>query len=303
MLSRLTRSSARLKPELDDEALGKALQTLARTRGYHPAIAQMHQLLHATGSDWERRCHRIRVLAKAFPTFAHSWQQLHPDNCHALTLRSWTLLLAARSTGRMTHAEEALALCHKAARAWPEDPTPWVAMLGCLRTLARPSGELNAVWAEINARTRWHRQAYLEILGYLSPEEQGSLWALRELIDDLRTAMPPTAPAACLPLEAAVRQFHRERAAQGLQGMGAGLYWTQDHIGELLDHTAQRWLQPGALRHASAIADFNLFAYALVQARRFKEAATVLQGTSGLVTAWPWQHDGDPVELYTRHRK
>ncbi|WP_328665456.1 hypothetical protein OG905_00720 [Streptomyces sp. NBC_00322] len=235
--------------------------------------------------------------------FAHSWQQLHPDNSHALTLRSWAILLTARSTGRMTHVEEALAMCRTAARVWPEDPIPWVAMLGCLRTLARPYRELEAVWAEISDRSMWHRQAYLEILGYLSPEEQGSLRALRDLIDDLRTAMPPTAPAACLPVEAAVRQFHRERSIRGLQGAAAGIYWSQPHINELLDQTAQHWLQRGSMHHASAIADFNLLAYALVQARRFKEAATALEGTSGLVTEWPWQNDGDPVKLYTRHRR
>src|SRR5690606_27889024 len=147
--------------------------------------------------------------------------------------------------GRAAAAEEALALCRKAASAWTEDPTPWVAMLGSLRTLARPDREISAVRAEIGRRSRWHRRAYLEILGYLSPEEQGSLGALRDLIDDLRTTMPPGAPAACLPVEAAVRQSHRERSVRGLQGRGAGLCWSQPHILELLDHTTQRWLRPG----------------------------------------------------------
>lgn len=303
VLSRLTRSSVRLAPELDDEVLGKTLQNPARTRGRHPAIAQMHHLLRSTGSDWERRCHRVRVLAKAFPMSAHNWQQLHPDNSHALTARSWTVLLTARSTGRAAAAEEALALCRKAASAWTEDPTPWVAMLGSLRTLARPDREISAVRAEIGRRSRWHRRAYLEILGYLSPEEQGSLGALRDLIDDLRTTMPPGAPAACLPVEAAVRQSHRERSVRGLQGRGAGLCWSQPHILELLDHTTQRWLRPGFLRHASAVADINLLAYALVQARRSREAATALHGASGLATKWPWRYDGDPIELCTRHRK
>ncbi|AYC36128.1 hypothetical protein AQJ54_18980 [Streptomyces griseorubiginosus] len=78
----------------------------------------------------------------------------------------------------------ALALCRVAAAARPADPTPWVGALAALRLLGQPSSELSPVWQEIHARHPWRREAHLQTLGYLSPEEQGSQAALRDLLDD-----------------------------------------------------------------------------------------------------------------------
>ncbi|MEV6408798.1 hypothetical protein AB0M58_38665 [Streptomyces bobili] len=192
-----------------------------------------------------------------------------------------------------------MALCRVAADARPADPTPWVGALAALRLLKRPSSELSFVWHEIHARDPWHREAHLQILGYLSPEEQGSQAALRDFLDDAIAVMPWDAPTACLPLTAAVRQHHRERSSGGIQALGVSQYWSQPHTARLLDQGMAHWPQPGHLRHAAAVADLGMLAYALIRAGRSGGAGPVFSAVGGLVMPWPWSYEGDPVECYT----
>ncbi|MFJ8109111.1 hypothetical protein [Streptomyces sp. NPDC096132] len=288
------RDRARLAPELDDAALGRVVRGVLSSRGAGPqdlAIARVEQLLKETGTDWDRRCHRVAVLARAAPALARGWRSRRPHDPDALVLHAWSEL-----------AEDpwaALAACRLAAAAHPADPTPWVGALAALRQLRRTRAELASVWQEITARDSWHREAHLQILGYLSPEEQGSQAALREFLDDLVAVIPPGAPAACLPLTAAVRQYHRDLGGGGIRALGASRHWSQPPMPALLDQALTQWLPPGRLRHAAAVADLGLLAYALARAGRRDDAATVFPATGGLVTAWPWGYDGDPVERYT----
>ncbi|MCH0572059.1 hypothetical protein I3F60_22895 [Streptomyces sp. MUM 136J] len=283
----------RLAPELDDTALGRVLRGIASSRGPGPqelAIAQVEQLLRDSRDDWDRRCHRVTVLAGTAPALARAWRARRPHDPDALILHAWSEL--------PTDPWASAATFRSAADARPGDPTPWVGMLAALRLLARPSAELTPVWRQIGARAAWHREAHLQILGYLSPEEQGSQAALRDFLDDVVAAMPHGVPAACVPLAAAVRQYQRELDSGGTQALGAGRYWSQPHVARLLDQALDRWPRPGHPRHAATVADLGLLAYALSRAVRTKDAAAVFAVTGGLVTAWPWGHDGDPVERY-----
>ncbi|WP_460062442.1 hypothetical protein [Streptomyces sp. YKOK-I1] len=287
------RKGPRLAPELDDTALGRVLRGVVSSRGPGPqdlAIAQVEQLLKETGDDWDRRCHRVAVLARSAPALARGWRARRPGNPDALVLHAWSELA--------TDPWAALATCRLAAAAHPADPTPWVAALAAMRSLGRPRTELASLWEEIRARDSWHRTAHLQILGYLSPEEQGSQAAVREFLDDIIAVMPPGTPTAGLPLTAAVRQYHRDLDGGGIQALGANHYWSQPHVTVLLDQALAQWLPPGRLRHADAVADLGLLAYALARAVRRTDAAAVFAATDGLVTSWPWEHDGDPVERY-----
>ncbi|MEU3923216.1 hypothetical protein [Streptomyces sp. NPDC029004] len=57
------------------------------------------------------------------------------------------------------------------------------------------------------ARDRWHREAHLQMLNYLSPEEGGSHVQVLDFVDSLRPHMPPNAPTAAVELTAAVNQY------------------------------------------------------------------------------------------------
>ncbi|MFI1565418.1 hypothetical protein ACH4ZX_20600 [Streptomyces sp. NPDC020490] len=284
----------RLAPELDDTALGRVLKAVGSARGPGPqdlVIAQVERLLQDTRDDWDRRCHRVRVLAAAAPALARGWRLRRPRDPDALLLHGWSELPA--------DPRAATAAFRLAADALPGDPTPWVGALAALRLLARPSTELTPVWREIHARDPWHREAHLQMLGYLSPEEQGSQMALRDFVEDVIAVMPYGVPAACLPLTAAVRQYHRDLDSGGIRAIGLGRYWSQPHVAPLLDQALDHWLRPSHPRHAAVVADLGLLAYALARALRPGDAAPVFDAIGGLVTAWPWGHDGDPVERYT----
>ncbi|MER6489957.1 hypothetical protein [Streptomyces griseorubiginosus] len=177
------RQAPRLAPGLDDVALGRVLRGIAAARGPGPgpgpqdlAISRVERLLRETGDDWDRRCHRVGVLAQTAPALARSWRAGRPEDPDPLALAVWSDLA--------TDPQGALALCRIAADARPADPTPWVGALAALRLLGGPSSELSPVWQEIRARHPWHREAHLQILGYLSPEEQVSQAALRDFLDD-----------------------------------------------------------------------------------------------------------------------
>ncbi|WP_246096641.1 hypothetical protein [Streptomyces botrytidirepellens] len=293
-------SRPRLVPELDDTALGRVRQRLETSwvRGEldTTVIAQVSRVVEDAGQDWDRKAHRLSVLAaaagRALPGI---WRRHHPRDQGALLLHAWSDLLQAQSD--LSDARDA---CRLAAELVPADPTPYVVHLATLRREQRPHHELSAVWQEVMARDPWNREAYLQVLGYLSPDECGSAVQLLDLLDSVRGRMPADAPAAALELTSIVRGHQRAMATGGMEAISAGEHWRREQVASVLDQAAQDWPQPGFLRHAAALADLNVLAYALVKSGRMSEATTALRATTGVVTPWPWNADGDPLERFSQ---
>lgn len=114
--------------------------------------------------------------------------------------------MRAARRGSMPAAQEVLDACHRAADDHPADPTPWVVILGGLRRLRCSRQEVFWAWNEVLRRDRRHRQAYLQMLGYLSPAECGSHMQMMGFIETAQARMPATAPISGLELTAATRQ-------------------------------------------------------------------------------------------------
>ncbi|MEV6946002.1 hypothetical protein AB0N07_29240 [Streptomyces sp. NPDC051172] len=302
----------RLAPELDDLPLGNVRTRLAAARTVGRAdteITAAQQVLRQTGTDWDRRAHRVGVLADVAFSLARHWHELQPENPDATVLRAWSQWSRLRRAaadpdwstgGAAIDPEKTLNLCRRAAQLSPYDPIPWVIRLGLLRLHGRPREAILPVWEEIRKRDAWNREACLQVLGYLSPEEQGSLAELLDFVDSVQAVMPPGAPAAALPLLTSVRDYHRRVAAGGaLSGLEAARFWTQPQAARVLDRALRDLLSPDFLGTAVALADLNLLAYALVKADRADDAAPVFLKIDGIVTPWPWGMDGDPVERFT----
>ncbi|KNE84230.1 MULTISPECIES: hypothetical protein [Streptomyces] len=303
---RRTAGAPRLAPELDDAELGRVLRALpGGAAGAGPQdilMARAEQLLRDAGTDWDRRGHRVTVLAGAAPSLARRWRLRDPGSADALVLHAWADVLNGRLTGRLDDTAATLDTCRRAADAAPADPTPWVALLAALCVERRTSAALAPVWEEIAARDPWNRDAYLTVFVHLSPDGQGSQAAQREFLDDVLAVMPPHMPPVCLPLAAAVGQYHRELGGGGLRALLAARHWEQPQNACPLDRAAAQWLRPGYLRHAARVADLNLLAYALAVAGRTEEAGRAFEATENLVCPWPWRHEGDPVERYAHWR-
>jgi hypothetical protein len=296
------RGTPRLVPELDDASLGRVRKQLMTTAS--PGMAgirldQLEQVLAGPGEDWDRRMFRLSVLAPlADPPTLTAWQRRRPKSADPLILQAWGDLVRARRAGEPQDAQALLELCYAAADLAPADPAPWITVLGLLRLLRRPLAEVLPAWREATARDAWSREAHLQMLGYLSPEECGSPGQVLDFVDSMRSAVPPDAPTAGVELVALVERHERTVSTGGLNGLMASGQWTQPRAAAALDEAVAAWPAPGYLGHAAARADLNLLAYALGRANRIAEAAPVFAAIGGLVTPWPWGLGGDPLDQF-----
>ncbi|MEV5803547.1 hypothetical protein [Streptomyces collinus] len=306
------RRRARLAPELDDQDLGKLLKSLlATTRTGTIAttdlcVAQISRILDQDPGDWDRRTHRIGVLADflADSHLPRSWAAREPRNPSALVLHAWTQVVSARSRGHLEDRTDVIESCFRAAELAPEDPTPWIALLGVARLERWQQPQVFGVWNEVLGRDRWNREAYLSMLTYLTPEESGSRMQVLEFVDGLSARMPANAPCAATELTAQVFQYQTVLGRGGFEALVARNHWSQAMAAQALDRVAHTWAQPGFLRHARALADLNLLAYALMAADRRREAHPVFEALGGVVTAWPWHTGGDALtEFDQAHRR
>ncbi|GAA2740419.1 hypothetical protein [Kitasatospora cinereorecta] len=292
-------------PELDDAELGRVRKQLTapQLQGQLDLSAGLvEQVLRGAGSDWDRRTHRLAVLADAAtPALAQVWRRQRPRDADPLVLGVWVELSQARAEGGTADARGLVDRCHRAADLRPEDPTPWIALLGTLRLLRRPAAEVFPVCREIGARDPWNRTAHLEMLGYLSPAECGSHAQALDFVDAVRANAPADSAVTGLELALLLDRYRATVDAGGVSALGARRRWARADAESALER-ALTWTRPGTLRHAEALADLNLLAYALVQASRSAEAAAVFELLGPVVTAWPWLLDGDPIEQFAHWR-
>lgn len=267
-------------------------------------IARASALLAAAGRDWDRRSHRLSVLAASLPDtgLASAWAAREPRNPDALLLHAWVLLEHALRTGSLPDPSPLLRSCYLAAELRPEDPEPWVLLLGVARVERHDRQTVLQAWREALARDRWNRQAHLQMLGSLSPEASGSRLQVIEFIDAIRVRMPANAPAVAVELTACLGQYLNSVSRGGVEALMAREHWSQPLVRSVLDQALGTWPSAGFLRHAAALADLNLLAYALVCAERPADAATVFRALDGTATPWPWQCDGDPLSEFDRRQ-
>ncbi|MER7753825.1 hypothetical protein [Kitasatospora sp. NPDC097643] len=300
ILRRFRASGPRLLPELDDAGLGRVRRQL-NSRGMPGQdsiqVDQVERLLQEAGTDWDRRGHRFAVLAEAAApsALARSWRMRSPNGADPMIFEAWVELVRGRHAGRMEDARAAAELCYAAAEARAGDPAPWVVLLGILRLIRADSREVFAVWQEIVTRDRWNREAHVQMLRYLSPEECGSRSSQLDFVESVRASVPSNAPAVGVELMGVVDEHTRTAAKGGVEALLARRQWTNARAARALDGALASWPRPGHLRHAAAAADLNLLAFALVQAGRVRESSEVFRLIGDTVTDWPWALDGDAL--------
>ncbi|WP_405731246.1 hypothetical protein OG607_33090 [Streptomyces sp. NBC_01537] len=294
----------RLAPELDDMVLGQVRRRLemswARGELDTSVIALMEKVILDAGQDWDRKAHRLGVLAQAAGrALPGIWRRQSPQDPGALLLHAWSEVAHTRAQGTHVDLSGIRETCLRAAELTPADPTPWIVLLAAMRWEREPYGEVGPVWREVKARDPWNREAHLQALGYLSPDECGSTGQVLDLLDGIRSVMPATAPTVGLEVTAFVHGYHRAVSAGGMAALNARDYWRRPDAASALSRAARDWPLPGFLGHAAALADLNVLAYALVKAALMDEAAVVLRATDGMATSWPWSAEGDPLERFS----
>jgi hypothetical protein len=295
-----------LTPELDDAELGRVRKQLQSSAGLGYAeirAYQVEQVIRKAEADWGRRTHRVMVLAEHADAFlAQFWRRRQPDSADAILFHSQVELVHGRRQGTLANPEDLISSCTQAAELQPEDPLPWVVLLGALRLLRRRPREIHAAWKEATARDRWNREAHLHVLGYLSPEECGSHTETLAFLDHILSTAPPDSACASMELITMVERHHAAASAGSITALTADRLWAFPPAVDALERALAHWLQPGFLRHASALADLNLLAYALMRAGHAHDAVRVFRLIGSTVTPWPWNLDGDPLEQYESWR-
>ncbi|MEU9350453.1 hypothetical protein AB0D65_05405 [Streptomyces griseoloalbus] len=305
LFSSRTSRRPRIVPALDDAELARVVGRLSKRGGNARTadVTLVASLLEETGDDWDRRSHRTSVLAEATADaeIAAAWLGREPQSADALVFHAWVELARGLRDGHLEDAGQLVTRCYRSAELNPDDPLPWVVLLGVARIERYGQNDVNAVWREATGRDRWHREAYLQMLAYLSPEEGGSSAAVLDFVDVVRTRIPANAPCAAVELTAAVRQYQGLLAQGGVRAMTAGQLWDGGQIAAALEQAAALWAKQGFFQHAAAQADLNVLAYALCAAGRAADAHPVFQALEGVVTPWPWNVDGPAVQRFEQH--
>ncbi|WP_328405225.1 hypothetical protein OHS70_37830 [Streptomyces sp. NBC_00390] len=303
------RPPRRLQPELDDEPLARALthlgaqiaaqgNNLAECNDRGALTYPIEQALRDPGKDWDRRMHRLLVfsnLPEAHVLAGH-WRTWNPASADAMLLQALAGIAQARSGGPTGDLSTTIALCRDAAELAPEDPAPWVAMLSYYRLVRAPGAQVQPIWNAVKSRDPWNREAHWQMLQYVSPEECGSHVLTVQFTDSVAVSAPAGSPVAAVGLTAGLSRYRRALSAGGITALAARRHWDQPHERALVDDALASWIQPGFLRHATALLDLNLLAYVLAKAARLQEAWPVFEATAAVAASWPWELDGAPLQ-------
>lgn len=272
-------------PALDDSELAAARDAFAQGRW-----AGTRTLLAATGEDWDRRGHRLVVLAESSGAlaWAREWQQTEPESADAATLTACAAAVAAVH-GR-SRPEDARKAATAAANRSPADPSPWLAAL----LLARHTGtaeEARRAFDEVCARHRDHHHAHHLMAAVLADAAYG-----RELYDfaqDSADRAPADSPLSLLPVVAHAERFRARSGGARTPPDAAEAHWTGRHAAHLVRVAFDWWLEWGGEdAHPRRVVDLNFLAYAKFQEGRLAEAAALFQRVGPYVTPAPWTYAG-----------
>ncbi|MET7285701.1 hypothetical protein [Streptomyces sp. NPDC005573] len=284
-----------------DAALGDAELRSARAALTQGRWQPVRSLLLHTGDDWDRRGHRVTVLA-AEPyaaAWAGQWLLAEPGSADAATL------LALAQVHRALRGKEdpgvARAACRTAAELAPADPTPWLGLL-LLAGVHGTVTELLGTFARLRERHPEHHHAHHLLLARLAEWPAGRRSESHEVYDLAGQAAadaPADSPLALLPVVAHAER-HRVLAAAGLAVTG---HWSGPLARRTLRAAFDWWLEWEHDDHPRRHIDLNHLAFAMTCAGRTAEAAALFERIGGHLTRAPWCYsDRDPRAAFRAAR-
>ncbi|MEV6795905.1 hypothetical protein AB0M87_28815 [Streptomyces sp. NPDC051320] len=289
-------------PALDDSELSEVRTQLAQGRW----IA-VSSLLTATADDWDRRGHRIVVLAEgqSSAAWARDWLLVEPESVDAATLLACATVMRALD-GKDTD-DRARELCRAAARLAPADPTPWLGLL----ILARSRGteeEVGHLFDEVRSRHPEHHHAHHLMAARLAEHRpEAGQDPLHEVYDFAAWAAeqaPADSPLAVLPVVAHAERY-RVLAAAGMEPSdpARSAHWSGRRARQVMKTAFDWWLEWGGEDHPRNRVDLNFLAHAKYFGGRQAEAAALFQRIGAHITPAPWSYpDRDPFQAFLAAR-
>ncbi|MGV9940786.1 hypothetical protein [Streptomyces sp. NPDC003401] len=285
---------------LDDAELASARAVPAR--GRRQAV---RSLLARTGDDWDRRGHRVTVLALEphAAASAQEWLAAEPGSADASVLLALALVARALRGGETPAA--ARAACRAAAAAAPADPTPWLGLL-----MLEREGTADAVrfFEEIRARHRDHHHAHHLMVALLAERRaDAGPDPLHEVYDFAAWAAeqaPADSPLAILPIVAHAERY-RALAVRGHAPADptTALHWRDHRAADVMKAAFDWWLEWEHDDHPRRLVDLNFLAHAKFCEGLPAEAAALFRRIGDHVTPAPWSYpDRDPYAAFRAAR-
>ncbi|MCA6095705.1 hypothetical protein LE181_26535 [Streptomyces sp. SCA3-4] len=305
-------------PALDDTELATVRDALARGRW-----ADARLLLARTGDDWDRRGHRLVVLAEGptSATWAREWQLAEPGSPDAAALLACATVL--RAVSGKDAPDTARALCLTAARLAPRDPTPWLGILMLAHRTGTADERVRA-FDQVRARHRDHHHAHHLMAACLAEHQEGDRDdPLHEVYDFASWAAeqaPADSPLAVLPVVAHAERY-RVLARAGLEPADPARsgHWSTRRARQVMKAAFDWWLEwdvdedaedAADAAHASGTAhprrkvDLNYLAHAKLHEGRPAEAAALLTRIGPHATHAPWSYPyRDPRKAFRAARR
>lgn len=288
---------------LDDGELSDVRAQFAQGRW-----TRARALLVATGTDWDRRGHRLLALA-AVPSaegWASDWLLAEPGSADATTLLACaTVARAQRPKADARTRDRAREACLAAARLDPADPTPWLGLM----TLERTHGtheEAARHFEEIHARHPEHHHAHHLMTAGLA-EAHPESDPLHEVYDFAAWAAeqaPADSPLAVLPVVAHAERYRVLVAAGAVpDDPAASGHWSGRRARQVMKAAFDWWLEWEREDHPRHRADLNFLAHAKICEGRTAEAAALFHRIGHHATEAPWSYAGrDPYPEFLAAR-
>ncbi|MFI1563435.1 hypothetical protein ACH4ZX_10285 [Streptomyces sp. NPDC020490] len=291
-----------LDAALDDDELVEAKASLSQGRWQ-----AARSLLAHTGDDWDRRGHRVTVLALEpySSAWARDWMFTEPGCPDAAVLLAMSLVQRAlRGKERPDRAREA---CRAAAARLPADPTPWLGML----MLERASGaddEVGRLFGEIRGRYADHHHAHHLMVARLAERHADAgpdpLHEVYDFADWAAAQAPADSPLAVLPVVAHAERY-RALATAGHEPAdpAASQHWSGHRARQVLKAAFDWWLEWEHEGHPRRLIDLNYLAHAKVCEGSGAEAAALFHRIGEHATPAPWSYPGrDPYPAFRAAR-
>ncbi|WP_455352325.1 hypothetical protein [Streptomyces sp. SYSU K217416] len=260
--------------------------------------------------DWDRRAHRLRLLADAAANrrTVDVWQASDPGNPDAAVLRAETevmrMFAAARSGTMPAHdsLDRVSRVCLQASDLAPEDPHPWVSLVTLGRLYAGGDPHMAHWWKELRNRDPYHREGHHQALRYLSARWHGSNGEAYNFAWETAAYVPAGSPLAMLPQVARAEHYRHQTETEGRTAIGLTYHWSGERARWDLRTAVEKWIARRINPYAQDVADLNHLAHGLVHAGMEEDAAHVFRLLDNRATRVPWSYTGDPENLFVHWR-
>ncbi|MFI5998040.1 hypothetical protein ACIBAC_40045 [Streptomyces sp. NPDC051362] len=290
-----------------DAALDDAELVAARTSLSQGRWTAVRALLAGTGEDWDRRGHRLTVLAQESATlaWARDWQLAEPESPDAAVLLGCATV--ERALNGKERPERARDACRSAAALAPADPTPWLALLLLERSLGAEE-DVVRLFDEVRHRHPDHHHAHHLMVARLAERRatagQDPLHEVYDFANWAAELAPADSPLAILPVVAHAERF-RVLAAAGSEPADpvASGHWVGRRARQVMKAAFDWWLEWERDDHPRRLVDLNFLAHAKFCEGRGAEAAALFQRIGEHPTPAPWSYpDRDPYTAFRTAR-